>query len=78
MSEDIPIMGWGSAQSLRGRGSHVQMRIQPEIERDPASGQAISASESFDLTGFKQFALAILSRRHSGPAAEGAIERAEL
>ena len=44
-------MGWGPAQSLRGRGSHVQMRIQPEIERNPASGQAISASELFDLTG---------------------------
>ena len=27
----------------------VQMQIQPELERNPASGQAISASERFDL-----------------------------
>jgi hypothetical protein len=56
-------MGWGSAQSLRGRGSHVQMRIQPEIERNPASGQAISASELFDLTGSKRVGLRTPERR---------------
>jgi hypothetical protein len=33
-------------------GTHnVQMGRQPEIERNPASGRAISASELFDLTG---------------------------
>ena len=46
-------MGWGSAQSLRERGSHVQMRVQPEIERNPASRKAISASRFLDLTGFR-------------------------
>jgi hypothetical protein len=44
-------MDWGSAQSLRGRGSHMQMRIHPEIERNSTSGQTISASEISDLTG---------------------------
>jgi len=28
----------------------VQMQIQPELERNPASGQAISASKFLDLT----------------------------
>jgi len=44
-------MGWGSAQSLRVRCSHVQMRIQLESGRNSPSGQAISASECFGLTG---------------------------
>ncbi len=31
-------------------GSRAQVRIEPRLERTPASGQAISASELFDLT----------------------------
>jgi len=47
-------MGRESAQSLRGRGSHAQMRIQPEMERNSASGQTISAPELLDLTGISR------------------------
>jgi hypothetical protein len=31
-------------------GSRAQIRTEPRLERTPASGQAISASELFDLT----------------------------
>ena len=46
------IMGWGSAQSLRGRGSHVQMRIQPEIERNFANERTFWALRFLDPTAF--------------------------
>ena len=50
---------------------NVQMRIQPEIELNPASGQAISASEILDLTASQ---LQRLHSRMSGNAAGMGIE----
>ena len=44
-------MGWGSAQPVRGRGSRMQMRIQPEIERNFANERTFWALRFLDPTG---------------------------